>query len=49
VRTEAISMLSPVNADSSVRDALRTASTEDVNPAIRTASFQALQTSDDLQ
>lgn len=49
VRTQAISMLTPVQADSSVRQALRTASTEDVNPAIRTASFQALRGSADIE
>lgn len=49
VRTEAISMLSPVGADSSVRQALRTVSAEDANPAIRTASFQALQTASDIE
>ena len=49
VRTEAISMLSPVGADSSVRQALRTVSTEDVNPAVRNASFQVLQSADDIQ
>lgn len=49
VRTEAVSMLSPVGADSSVRQALRTVSTEDVNPAIRTASFQALQSASDIE
>ncbi len=49
VRTEAISMLSPVGADSSVRQALRTVSTEDVNPAVRTASFQVLQSASDIE
>ena len=49
VRTEAVSMLSPVGADSSVRQALRTVSTEDANPAIRTASFQALQSASDIE
>lgn len=49
VRSAAISMLNPVNADSTVRQALRTVSTSDVNPAIRNASFQALQTNEDLQ
>ncbi len=49
VRTEAISMLSPVGADSSVRQALRTVSAEDANPAIRTASFQALQSASDIE
>ena len=49
VRTEAISMLSPVGADSSVRQALRTVSSEDANPAIRTASYHALQTAADIE
>ena len=49
VRTQAISMLSPVGADSSVRQALRTVSAQDVNPAIRTASFQALQNASDIE
>ena len=48
VRTEAISLLSPVGADSSVRQALRAVSA-DSNPAIRTASFQALQTASDIE
>jgi hypothetical protein len=49
VRTEAVSLLAPVGADSSVRQALRTVSTEDPNPALRTASFQALQGTSDIQ
>ncbi len=49
VRTEAISMLSPVGADSSVRQALRTVSTEDMNPAVRNASFQVLQSAPDIE
>jgi len=49
VRAQAISMISPVGADMSVRQALRTVSTQDVNPAIRNASFQALQVDQDIQ
>jgi hypothetical protein len=49
VRTQAIALLEPVQADSSVRQVLRTVSSEDVNPAIRNASFQALQGSDNIQ
>jgi hypothetical protein len=49
VRTQAISLLEPVQADSSVRQVLRTVSTQDVNPAIRTASFQVLQGTADIQ
>jgi hypothetical protein len=49
VRAQAISLLTPVQADSSVRQVLRTVSSQDVNPAIRTASFQALQGTADIQ
>ncbi len=49
VRTRAISLLEPVEADTSVRQVLRSVSTRDVNPAIRTASFQALQGTADIQ
>jgi hypothetical protein len=43
VRKTAIEMLEPVRSDSSVQQVLRTVSTQDTNPYIRTASFQALQ------
>jgi hypothetical protein len=43
VREQAISMLQPVQGDSSVRQVLRTVSSQDANPAIRLASFQVLQ------
>ncbi len=49
VRQRAITMLQPVQADSSVRQVLRTVSTEDANPAIRNASFQVLQGVADIQ
>ena len=49
VRTQAVSMLEPVQADSSVRQVLRTVSAQDANPAIRNASFQALQGTVDIQ
>lgn len=49
VRTQAISVLTPVEADSSVRHVLRAVSAQDVNPAIRNASFQELQGSADIQ
>ena len=49
VRTEAISLLEPVQADSSVRQVLQTVSSQDTNPAIRNASFQALQGTADIQ
>ena len=49
VRQQAVSMLGPVQADSSVRQALRTASTQDENPAIRNASFVVLQGTSGIQ
>jgi hypothetical protein len=49
VRTTAIGLLEPVQADSSVREVLRTVSTQDENPYIRTASYQALQGAADIQ
>lgn len=49
VRAQAISMLAPVHADTSVREVLRTVSTQDANPAIRNASFQVLQGTTDIQ
>jgi hypothetical protein len=49
VRTQAIALLEPVQADSSVRQVLRSVSSQDANPAIRNASFQALQGADDIQ
>ena len=49
IRTMAIGMLEPVQADSSVREVLRTVSTQDDNPYIRTASYQALQGAADIQ
>lgn len=49
VRTEAIEMLQPVQSDASVRQVLRTVSTQDESPYIRNASFQALQGSGDIQ
>ncbi len=49
VRKHAIGMLGPVQQDSSVRQVLRTLSRQDQNPYIRTASYEALQGSDDLQ
>ena len=49
VRTAAIGLLQPVEADSSVRQVLKSVSTTDENPYIRTASFQALQGADSLQ
>jgi hypothetical protein len=49
VRAASVSMLPPVQADSSVRRVLRTLSREDANPYIRTASYNALQSSGDIQ
>ena len=49
VRKQAIAMLEPVQTDSSVRQVLRTVSTQDENPYIRTASYQALQGAADIQ
>jgi hypothetical protein len=49
VRKAAISTLGPVSADASVRQVLRTVSTQDENPYIRTASFVALQGTGDIQ
>ena len=49
VRRTAIGLLEPVQSDSSVRQVLRTVATQDANPYIRTASFNALQSSADIQ
>jgi hypothetical protein len=49
VRSTAISLLTPVQSDSSVRQVLRTVSTQDESPYIRNASFQALQSSAEIQ
>jgi hypothetical protein len=49
VRGTAVSLLTPVRADTTVRQALRTVSTQDVNPAVRNASFQASQVDSDVQ
>ena len=49
VRRAAIGLLVPVQSDSSVRQVLRTVATQDANPYIRTASFNALQGSADIQ
>ncbi len=49
VRTKAIGTLLPVQSDSSVRQALRTVSTYDANPYLRTVSTQALEGSSSIQ
>lgn len=49
VREAAIETLGPVKADSTVRQVLRTVSTTDENPYIRTASYNALEDTGDLQ
>jgi hypothetical protein len=49
VRETAIGLLEPVQSDSSVRQVLRTVATQDANPYIRTASYNALQSAGDIQ
>jgi len=49
VRTRAISMLEPVEGDTSVRQVLHTVSTQDDNPYIRNASMQVLGNIDGIQ
>jgi hypothetical protein len=49
VRTRAISLLAPVQSDSSVRQVMRTVSTTDENPYIRTVSTHALAGTADIQ
>jgi len=49
VRAASVGLLPPVQADSSVRQVLRTLSKQDANPYIRTASWNVLQGSGDLQ
>ena len=49
VRKAAIGLLEPVQSDSSVRQVLRTVSTQDENPYIRNASYEALQGAADIQ
>ncbi len=49
VRTRAIALLEPVQSDTSVRQVLRTVSTTDDNPYIRTVSTAALQGSSTIQ
>jgi hypothetical protein len=49
VRKTAIGVLEPVQSDSSVRQVLRTVATQDANPYIRTASYNALQSFSDIQ
>ena len=49
VRTRAVSMLQPVEGDTSVRQVLHTVSTQDENPYIRDASTHALGNVNDLQ
>lgn len=49
VRAASVDLLPPVQADSSVRQVLRTLSKQDANPYIRTASWNALQSSGNIQ
>ena len=49
VRAASVGVLPPVQADASVRQVLRTLSTQDANPYIRTASWNVLQGSGDIQ
>jgi len=49
VRMHAISLLAPVQSDSSVRQVMRTVSTTDDNPYIRTVSTHALAGTADIQ
>jgi hypothetical protein len=49
VRRTAIGLLEPVQSDSSVRQVLRTVASQDTNPYIRTASYNALQNAADIQ
>jgi hypothetical protein len=49
VRLRAINLLGPVESDSSVRQVMRTVSTTDVNPYIRTVSTHALAGTADIQ
>ena len=49
VRKTAIQLLEPVRSDSSVQQVLRTVSTQDANPYIRTASYQALLDTANIQ
>lgn len=49
VRVRAVNLLQPVESDSSVRRVMRTVSTTDENPYIRTVSTQALEGTSDIQ
>lgn len=49
IRTEAIGLLAPVEADSSVREVLQTVATQDDNPYIRTVSRQFLEQVSQIQ
>ena len=49
IRTRAISLLEPVESDTSVRQVLRTVSTTDNSPYIRTVSTEALAGSSSIQ
>jgi HEAT repeat protein len=49
IRSQAISLLAPVEADSSVRDVLETVASQDDNPRIRNASREFLERVSQIQ
>jgi hypothetical protein len=49
IRTAAINILGPVEADTSVRQVLHTVSNTDVNPYIRNVSRQVLNSVPEIQ
>jgi hypothetical protein len=49
IRTDAISILEPVEADASVRQALRSVASSDRNPKIRSVSRQVLSRVTEMQ
>jgi hypothetical protein len=49
IRTQAIGLLAPVDADSSVREVLQTVASQDHNPHIRTVSREFLEQVSQIQ
>jgi hypothetical protein len=49
IRSHAIELLQPVQADSSVREVLHTVAADDDNPHIRTVSREVLETQTQFQ